>query len=129
MNLHRPAATLMAAAALLLCIPAHASAADGTEQRKKVVTCLNAEMEKENTARRGDGHLTDVQLKALERIVDAEVMNGPLEKTSSDEQMKLLKRIENAARQDKDLQAVPTATIDKILIELREKGMYCESQK
>ncbi|MFG2909173.1 hypothetical protein ACGF13_29415 [Kitasatospora sp. NPDC048286] len=129
MNLHRPAATLMAATALLLCSPAHASAVDGKTQREKIVTCVNAEMEKENTARKGDGHLTDVQLKALQRIVDAEVMNGPLTKTSADEQKKLLKRIEDAAKKDKDLKDLPTATIDKILVELKEKGAYCEAQK
>ncbi len=129
MNLHRPAATLMAATALLLCSPAPASADDGKAQREKVATCVNAEMEKENAARKGEGHLTAAQLRALERVVDAEVMNGPLGKTSAEEQQKLLKRIESAAKQDKDLKDIPTATIDRILLELKEKGAYCENQK
>ncbi|MBD0676514.1 hypothetical protein BU198_38925 [Streptomyces sp. CBMA156] len=120
----------MAATALLLCGPAHASAESGNTQREKIVTCVNAEMEKENSARKGrDGHLTDVQLKALQRIVDAEVMNGPLKKASDDEQKKILKRIETAAKKDKDLQDIPTATIDRILAELKEKGAYCEDRK
>ncbi|MFJ9448356.1 hypothetical protein ACIRRH_42090 [Kitasatospora sp. NPDC101235] len=119
----------MAATALLLCGPAHASAEDGKAQREKTVKCVNAEMEKENTARKGkDGHLTDVQLKALQRIVDDEVMKGPLKKPSNDEQKKVLKRIEDAAKKDKDLKDLPMATIDKILVELKEKGAYCEDQ-
>ncbi|MEU1287731.1 hypothetical protein [Kitasatospora sp. NPDC005856] len=129
MNLARPAATLMAATALLLCSPTHASAEDGKAQREKVVKCVNAEMEKENTARKGkEAHLTDAQLKALQRIVDAEVMTGPL-KPSVDEQKRLLKRIEDAAKKDRDLKDLPTATIDKIVVELQEKGAYCVNEK
>ncbi|GGU62172.1 hypothetical protein GCM10010211_29000 [Streptomyces albospinus] len=100
--------------------------ADGTARRKELCRCVNKEMEKENDARKGKGrHLTHEQLKKLERIVDDEIMKEPLKNYTEEEQKVILKKIEDAAK--KDLKEVPTATIDKIMIELKEKAAHCAS--
>lgn len=103
-------------------------AADEKLNREKMLKCINAEMQKENTARKGKArHLTDAQLKKLEKIIDAEIMKEPTKKRTESEEKKIFKEIEDAAK--KELPEVPTENIDKIIIELKDKAIHCATFK
>jgi hypothetical protein len=98
--------------------------ADEPARRKKLVECINTEMDKENTEK--DFKLRPDELKNLKEIVDKEVMKEPLKPHTKEEQEKVLKEIEVSAK--KDLPGVPTPTVDKMMMRLKELGMHCAKE-
>lgn len=96
--------------------------ADEASRRKKLIQCVNKEMDKENA----EFKLREDELKTLKEIVDSEAMKEPLKPQTVDEQKKILKDIEHEAK--KKMPNVSADTVDKMMNKLKEKAMHCTKE-
>ncbi|KAB8225337.1 hypothetical protein BDV33DRAFT_198716 [Aspergillus novoparasiticus] len=95
------------------------TAADEIAKGKKLVGCVNKEIEKENA----EWKLQNSELRKLKNIIDEEIMKEPLGKHVAEEQRKVLKDIDDAA--EKEFPKVPTDTREAMMVKLKEHSMHC----
>ncbi|RKG80621.1 hypothetical protein D7W79_07500 [Corallococcus exercitus] len=113
--------TLWLTTSLLLTLPTAALAADDAATRKKLVACIN----KDITAANAEWKLPDADLKKFTDIIDREVMKGPLASKTPEQQMKVIKEIQDASR--KELPSLDNKTLDKMIDTLQVKAKHCNS--
>ncbi|PRQ00569.1 hypothetical protein [Enhygromyxa salina] len=101
------------------------ASADDSARRKKIVECINKELEMNNSGCEGC-RLTTKQLTILTKIVDAEIMKAPLKKPTPEEEQAILKKIEDAAKAQ--LGEVPTETLDKVMTEVKKSATRCTKE-
>ncbi|MFD6158702.1 hypothetical protein ACFWF7_01320 [Nocardia sp. NPDC060256] len=96
--------------------------ADEASQRKNLTVCTLKELDKENS----EFQLKAQELSALKEIISNQIHKQPLRPHTSDEQAAILKEIEAEAKVK--MPAVPTSTIDKMVIKLRDLALHCNTE-
>ena len=96
--------------------------ADDAARRKKLVECINKDMDTGNR----NWKLKPDDLNKLKKIVDDEIMRKPLRKPSSQEEKAIIEEIDHAAK--KELPSVKLETVDQMINSLKEFGSHCASE-